>query len=64
MKKRPIVVKDDGIREEILIQAAKDHAVSLSAIAWLSRGLSDSSLAIFCDNVSSLPKYIKSRLKP
>jgi hypothetical protein len=50
--------------ENLLIETAQKHDVSLSALYYMSKGLSDNSIANLCGNVEILPKYIKSKVRP
>jgi hypothetical protein len=50
--------------EDLLIETARKHDVSLSSLYFMSKGLSDSSIARLCGNVEILPKYIKSKVSP
>ncbi len=54
----------EDLRLDLLIETAQECDASLSLLASLSSGFSDRETAKLCGNVRSLPKYIKSKVKP
>ncbi len=51
-------------RLAVLIRMADQSPLSLDVLEFISRGLDDTALAILAGNVSTLPRYMKSKDTP
>ena len=54
---------DDAVLDELIACAERDGS-QLDLLVGLSRGLPKSAVYTLCCNVSDLPKYMKSKLRP